>query len=783
MQSVVLKNMKSRGQALRFSHPFSWRLPAAARFLLRQSFTLAAGFALARAPVFGSFAPLGISLVAGAPRDSILAASLGACLGYLSAGFEGEAPLRYLASVAAVSVISFALRQIGQKKLLLPLACAAAAGCCLATGLALGMSDGLTAALAALYGAEALLAGGAAYFFHKAFSLVNQAGRLQALTPQDTACLIAACALLLFALAGFEAGSIAPARIAAVLLILLGARCGREAGGCIAGTVAGIAMGVGEGFRFLTGSYAFGGLLAGLFAPLGQFGCAAAFAAANGVVVILEGGSEQSIHTLVEAAIATAAFVLIPSKWIAKTEAMLRPPAAVHTQETAHALSARLQAAASGMRYVSASVGAVSESLKRLHTPGLQLLHGQVREAVCSQCGMQEACWREHEAETIQATRKIEALLQRGAPLSPDQLPAPFAGRCIRLTSLLGRYQQAFTAHTARTASQSRMSRLRAIIGEQFGEMAELLDELSLEYEKELFFDDEAALRVQSLLNSVGFSMQRAVCRLDANGRMHIEASGTPGERPPHQRELLEALQEACERSFDPPSVEIISGELYLACSERAPLAMRTGASQRTCGESLLCGDTFEVFRDGRGRQLLLISDGMGTGGRAAVDAAMASGLFSKLIKAGLSFDAALRIANTALLAKAEEESFATLDFASLDFYTGECTICKAGAAASFLRRGGKVEVLERASMPIGILKETHFSDFRARLQPGDWVLLVSDGALGAGTGWIQAELEAFEGTDAQSLAGRIAEEAARRRKDGHEDDITVLAGVIVENR
>ena len=67
----------------------------------------------------------------------------------------------------------------------------------------------------------------------------------------------------------------------------------------------------------------------------------------------------------------------------------------------------------------------------------------------------------------------------------------------------------------------------------------------------------------------------------------------------------------------------------------KSAFTMRTGASQRTCGESALCGDTFETFRDGRGRQILLISDGMGTGGRAAVDAAMASGPVFKACKIG----------------------------------------------------------------------------------------------------------------------------------------------------
>lgn len=60
---------------------------------------------------------------------------------------------------------------------------------------------------------------------------------------------------------------------------------------------------------------------------------------------------------------------------------------------------------------------------------------------------------------------------------------------------------------------------------------------------------------------------------------------------------------------------------------------------------------------------------------------------------------------------------------------------------------------------------------------------MVSDGALGAGTGWILEELEQFEGSGAQALADRISEEAARKRTDGHADDITVVVGVAAKNQ
>ena len=39
--------MKNRGQALPFARAFPREIPAAARFLLRQAFTLVSGFALA----------------------------------------------------------------------------------------------------------------------------------------------------------------------------------------------------------------------------------------------------------------------------------------------------------------------------------------------------------------------------------------------------------------------------------------------------------------------------------------------------------------------------------------------------------------------------------------------------------------------------------------------------------------------------------------------------------------------------------------------------------------
>ena len=67
-----------------------------------------------------------------------------------------------------------------------------------------------------------------------------------------------------------------------------------------------------------------------------------------------------------------------------------------------------------------------------------------------------------------------------------------------------------------------------------------------------------------------------------------------------------------------------------------------------------------------------------------------------------------------------------------------------------------------------------------SKLSAGDIILMMSDGATLDGTDWIANELECFEGS-AKALCELIANEAKRRRLDGHSDDITVSAAIILK--
>ena len=186
-----------------------------------------------------------------------------------------------------------------------------------------------------------------------------------------------------------------------------------------------------------------------------------------------------------------------------------------------------------------------------------------------------------------------------------------------------------------------------------------------------------------------------------------------------------------------------------------------------------MSGDCWDSFTDSKGFFHLVLSDGMGSGGRAAVDAIMTCSFVMKLCKAGFGFDAALRLINSALLCKAGDETLATLDIACVDLYTGRMELLKAGAAASFLWRNGRTVMVGGSSLPAGILQGIQYDRHTVRLQPGDVVILLTDGAMAVNDSWMREEISLCAQGEPEAVARRLAE-AARRQNGLPGDDITV---------
>jgi phosphoserine phosphatase RsbU/P len=148
-------------------------------------------------------------------------------------------------------------------------------------------------------------------------------------------------------------------------------------------------------------------------------------------------------------------------------------------------------------------------------------------------------------------------------------------------------------------------------------------------------------------------------------------------------------------------------------------------------GTNLPClavgGDYFDVFSMEGGRTAFLIADVSGKGIGAALLATMLQGaLFG--MKIGADPARVFDHMNRFLCEHVEVGRYATLFFGILD-RDGQIEFINAGHPSPFLLRRGEIaEPFSDCCFPVGLIPEAEFTTLRTTLEPGDTLVLYSDG-------------------------------------------------------
>lgn len=334
-----------------------------------------------------------------------------------------------------------------------------------------------------------------------------------------------------------------------------------------------------------------------------------------------------------------------------------------------------------------------------------------------------------------------------------------------------------YSRFMARQAAEINALQIKEIAQENFKTTSDILCEMAEEFTRYEIFDIDAAERVSDIMRDNGINPVEICCRVDKYDRMTIEAEiEREREKRINRAAFAKEISSACGRVFSPPCVSTIDDKCRLQMCQKPFFDVKRGFSQYNANGGTFCGDSAAVFYDGNGRLIAIISDGMGTGGRAAVDGAMTAAMAESLLKAGIGVDSTLQTVNSALMAKSGDESLATLDLVIIDLFTGKTDFKKAGAAGTIVKRTRRTEYIEMSSMPAGIMPSISFAETERDLTAGDKIIMVSDGIVASGYEWL---VDFVQNSDKEiepnALAEQIIQRAEKQRSDGHEDDMSVL--------
>ena len=527
--------------------------------------------------------------------------------------------------------------------------------------------------------------------------------------------------------------------------------------------------------------FAVSGLFCGVFSALGKYAQVFIAVILSFIGSVSTGETALISVTVAETVIGAILFIVLPRSagvYLGKIFSAY-PKISVPTGFK-KSITMRLQLASNALKDVSQTVEQVSNELSKINSPDFSTVINSIEQDACAGCKLRIHCWEKKRNDTVEAVLQMTKAVKQGE-ISPEiAAPEEFKGRCLRVGSVGNAAYRRYTDYASKISAENRIDEVRSVVSDQFEGISSMLNELAYDFELQERFDNSSAENAAAALKNINIHIDECSSRIDRYGRMTVELKlkKTP-ELVINKAQVMKLVSIACERDFDIPTVNEVGGEIYIVLNERAEIKIDFGASQSSANNNALCGDAYKIFTDQKGHFVMILSDGMGTGGRAAVDGAMASGLMARLLKAGFGFNCSLKILNSSMLFKSTDESLATVDIASIDLYTGVTELYKAGAAPTIVRRSGKTGKAESTSLPAGILREIGFDKASIKCKTGDIVVLLSDGAVSEGTDWIRAEIESWREGSAQDLADHLCLCAKRRRSEKRQDDITVMCAIL----
>jgi serine phosphatase RsbU (regulator of sigma subunit) len=199
-------------------------------------------------------------------------------------------------------------------------------------------------------------------------------------------------------------------------------------------------------------------------------------------------------------------------------------------------------------------------------------------------------------------------------------------------------------------------------------------------------------------------------------------------------------------------------------------------------------GDVFDYATLPDGRLAVVIGDVTGKGIDAAADMAMTKFVFRSLAREHPSPPDFLRAANEVVVDEVQEGKFVTMVYVTLDPQTGELACASAGHPnPRLVRSDGTVFELQASGLALGVARDQAYSEARERIDPGDLVVLFTDGVIEArrdgelyGHGRLDRVLSEHRELSAAELARAVVDDARAFSGGDLADDSAV---VVVKRR
>lgn len=535
-------------------------------------------------------------------------------------------------------------------------------------------------------------------------------------------------------------------------------------------------------FNDSAGVFGFCALVCGGMKRLGRPGVIFGFALSSKLISLYFGGWSDSVLSDFEVVAAVCAFCLVPYSVLVNIrmffEVNLRK-----SEETGRIL----EMLGKKMKNISETFDKLSDVTAELfektppNTADISTVYEMTADKVCKNCGLKFICWEREAFDTRDALNKLTVVLQKSGSVSAKNIPDKFGQKCIKSDVFVNELNRVFTAFKTDDKSRERINCGQKLISRQFGEMADVVGNITSDIGKSIMFDKAGESRIYAALEKERIFCSDVTAVRDSDGilkvSMRIKARGKGFTDIVSVAE--NAVSRAVGKSMAAESYFYKKKNFFVKLVEKERFSVTCSCRSIPKGNETVCGDNIVCGNISGGRYAAVLSDGMGSGSNAAKISHTATELFVQFLNAGFEKSNSLDIIGSALML-GSSETFATIDAVTVDLHTGVAEFTKAGANTSYIKTAGKIRKISSTSLPVGILDATAADTFSYNARENDIIVLISDGIQSAADNWFEEYLLNMHEENPNIISELLLNEAKRRKKQ--DDDMTVAVMKIMKN-
>lgn len=614
------------------------------------------------------------------------------------------------------------------------------------------------------------------------------------LRADEVIALIILLASLLTGLHGVSVRGVTLEGVLARYVVLLFAGIGGAGIGGAVGVVTGVVLALGTAaLSPLIGIFGFGGVLAGLLKDGKRYLVGLGFLVGTTVLSLYMSSAASAEHSFLETAVALALFWLTPQAVLGRLSRLVPGTQQHwlsqqdHVRRIKHLMTTRIQDVSTVFSQLASSFQDLAEPVRAPDAALHQTVDLTVHE-LCRHCRKYEKCWTTDLYETYQGVRETIDLIEERPDMTVQDIPKSLYSRCIKLDQMLPSLKRSTTLVARDAAIVKQLRESRQMVVSQLSGVATIMQDLACEIRRETGTSQVQEEKILAALSRLGLEVQGVDIISLEEGKVEIEILQiNPSGHDECSKLVAPLLSDALGETITVQKSDLSEdGSYQLVTLGSAKLFdVQSGFASAAKDGTLQSGDSFSVLDVGNGRYAIALSDGMGNGERANQESATAVNLVQQLLKAGFDEEVAVKTVNSALVLRAADEVYATLDLAVIDLYTLQTEFLKVGSVCSFVKQGHRVSTINGESVPIGIINEIEVQTQRQTLHEGDVVVFVSDGILDAVShmrdpeDWVRRQLERYDSTDPQVIADLLLEASVRAAGGLIADDMTVVCARI----